>query len=288
MRKGIFIFSILLFGSQILFGAEMNIDKKASFESSFRVPVWWGLFHWPDEVTLRGEKVVDPSAQIVRYPKKRSWEWMEMVLNKSWLPPENTPMYCIKEEFDGRDVTRITWSYREYRIEVSQTGSIFALKILAQVSDKFGRESSQRLEAARELCRQCFNTEGRMWSRTGYPVVVIPELNEKIVNFSFDSAKMKQVDKVVFGQPKSMEDEGVKLPTLPPGGGPVELTPDLNSPGGWWYWFRNVNWWNDGQAVGFYFLKKDGPGPRILSFSRRNDQNWFDVPRDRLGRPISF
>lgn len=291
MKNLTIICMILFLGHRVFGGDAMSKDNTpATIEAALSAPVL-SLFHWPDAAVLNGEKAIAPGASIIAAPGKQSWEWINRVIGASWLPSTNAHMHFIGKEFDGRDVTRIEWIHGDYRVEVSQTASIFTMKLIPQRGANMGRDSGQRFEAARQVCRQIFNREGRMWSQdaqgAGRPVVV-PDLNEKIGEFSFDAARMKQLptDKIVVGKARSMKDEGIDSTT--PREGPLSVVaPNERSPDAWHYWFRNVNWWNDGQAVGFYFLKVDGPGAWAPSFVGEIDKNWFHGPRDRLGRPIS-
>lgn len=289
--KNLAIICMNLFLSNLVFGDDTRSkdNTPTMIEAALPAPVW-SLFHWPDVAVLNGEKAIDPDALIVAGPGRRSWEWINRVISESWLPPTNAYMHFISQEFDGRDVTRVEWTHGDNRVEVSQTASLFAMKIISKRAENLSRDSGSRLESARQLCRHIFNREGHMWSRDAQGMVrtfVIPDLNEKIVEFSFDPAKSKQlsVDKVVTGMARSMKDEGIASATpregLREGGVPNE-----NSPDAWPHWFRNINWWNDGQAVGFYFLKVDGLGAWVPSFVGEIDKSWFHVPKDRLGRPI--
>jgi hypothetical protein len=249
------------------------------------------LFHSPDAAGKSGGQIVDPSAREVASPKKRAWEWIYKVVDTSWRPSTNTEMAFLRKEFLDRDVVRIMWDRNGYHIEVAQTASIFTMKLVPQGAANMGSESESRLEFARQLCRQVFNREGRLWGQDAQGAgraVAISGLSEKIVEYSFDITKMKQLsaDKVVIGVAKSMKDEGVDSPApREEPSGVVAL--NEKSKEAWHYWFRNVNWWNDGQAVGFYFLKVDGPGAWVPSFVGEIDKNWFHGPRDRLGRPLT-
>lgn len=264
-------------------------NKPTSLIAALPSPVW-KLFNWPDTAIIKGEKAIAPDAPIAIVSGRQSWLWINQVVDTAWLPPENTLMHFIAKEFDDRDVTHVEWTHGKYRVEVSQTASIFSMKLMLQEAGNVGDNSDLRYNIARQLCRQIFKREGRMWSQNargeGVPVV-IPEINEKIMAFSFDVAKTKQLsaDKVVVGEAKSMEDEGIDASTRYQVV-PVGVAPNERSPEAWNYWFRNVNWWNDGKAVGFYFLKIEGSSAWVPSFIGEIDKNWFRVPRDRSGRPI--
>lgn len=248
------------------------------------------LFQRPEVVIVTGGKRVDPGALAVAAPKKQSWEWINRVIDSSWLPPMNAEMAFLSKEFDDRDVTRIGWEHDDYHIEVSQTASIFAMRLVSRGNNGTGRDSTRRLENARQLCLKVFNREGRMWTQdtqgAGRPVVV-HGLKESIAEACFDPARVKELpsDKVVVGVDWSMEDEGVASSTA--GDEPSAVGPPRpGTPEASHYWFRNVSWWNDGKAIGFYFLKLDGPGSWVPSFVGEIDKNWFHDPKDRMGRPV--
>lgn len=291
MKKTIIFFLILFSGYQIFADEAMKRDITASRFGIISTALLSQLFQWPDEATLNGKKAVEPSAGIVRLPKNISWMWIKKIFNESWQPPQNAQMFFLRKEFNGRDVTRVAWQHDGYRIEVSQTSSVFAAKIIPQIPDRLGSDNTQRFQIARQLCRQIFAHEGKMWSQdaNGSGIATsVPELNKKILEFSFDEAKINQTqgDNIVFGNPKTMKDEGVAFPSLPSNRPSIASLTDLRSWVAWYYWFRNVNWWNDGQAVGFYFLKIEGLAAWTPLYFDENDKRWFDIPRDRSGRPI--
>lgn len=248
------------------------------------------LARWPDATILSGEKAVDPTAFIVAFPKDQSWEWINLVISEAWRPPASATMYFIAKEFYDMDATRIEWNHGAYHVQVSQTSSVFTMKITPLKGISFEGKKTMRSEAARQLSRQIFNSESKMHSYDahGSPIpVAINGLNEKIAEFSFDPTKMKQLstDQVVVGEAKSKEDEGISsTPPQDKNSGAAAIS--VNSPEAWYYWFRNVNWWNDGHAIGFYFLKSNGKGSGTPSFVGNAGVNWFQGPHDRLGRPL--
>jgi hypothetical protein len=52
------------------------------------------------------------------------------------------------------------------------------------------------------------------------------------------------------------------------------------TPESWMYWFRKVNWWNDGKSAGFFFFKVEA-GPWIPSYAGEFDRNWFRVRKPK-------
>ncbi len=52
------------------------------------------------------------------------------------------------------------------------------------------------------------------------------------------------------------------------------------------YWFRMVNWWNDGKNVGFYFLKVE-EGAWLPSYCGDIDRGFFKVVSGITSRPAT-
>ncbi len=167
MRNLSVILLVLFSGSRMLHGNSVAGDGAGpdTFEASFPAPAVLMLFRWPDQAVLTGERAVDPHSDIVAAQGKMARKWMQKVLDASWLPPENTRVFFIREEFLGRDVVRAAWERNGCHIEVAQTASLFTLKIIPPEADKAGDDKTQRFEFAKQMCRRIFNREGRMWSQ---------------------------------------------------------------------------------------------------------------------------
>lgn len=292
MKKLIIVLSILIFWHHEVFaGSKATNSNTLSIETVLPIPVLM-LCDWPKSSTLSGNQSIDPEDKIALAPRKQSWDWIARVLHKSWVPPKNTRMFFLRKEIDGRDVTRVTWSHGDYRLEVSQTASIFVIRVVSYIAKTMDGDVNRRFETSRQICRQIFNNEGKMWyqdSSGARSFIVVDELNEKIADFSFDVTKIKQAmnNKMIVGQAKSERDEGIS-PFHSSEENMGNVTPDIKSSESWCYWFRNVGWLNDGQSVSFFFLKINGPGAWIPSYGGETDKDWFREPRDRLGRPISI
>ena len=290
MRNLLTTLAVICLGYPVVGDEAMNTNPiPITIETALPSPVV-ALFQWTEKTSLRGSKTLDLEDPLVASAKKQAWNWINKVLDRSWRPPANNMMLFIHDEFDDRDVVRIGWDHGGYRVEVSQTASIFALRIMSQGPDTAGETVQQRIEVARTLAQQVFNHEGRKWMQDAQGAgrsVIISSLKEKICESSFDAKQVKQLsaDKVVIGTAKSKQNTGFRSSEYRSGSVAID-TPETTSDE-WHYWFSNVNWWNDGNAVGFYFLKKDGPGAWIPSFVGNIDKNWFHGPRDRMGRPIS-
>lgn len=238
------------------------------------------LFHWPAPSVLNGPNRVDSDANEVTWPKKQCLEWLiKRVLAPSWLPPKDVELIFIRNEFDGRDTVRTAWERNEYIIQVSQTASVFAMKLTPLGNRNTGADSREKTQNAKLLCAQVFAKEGYRWGSGAGTKVQIKGLSEKIASYSFRPELVRHLkdDKAVCGRPQTMNEAGVKQPQ-----NDVEALreSDPNNPNwdktasSYSYWFRMVNWWNDGKSIGFYFLKVE-EGAWIPSYFGDIDKNFF-------------
>ncbi|MBN1868579.1 hypothetical protein JW916_14955 [Candidatus Sumerlaeota bacterium] len=246
------------------------------------------LFQWPDASIPNGEKRLDAGDPVVASARSNSTQWIEKVLDSSVRPSTDTEMLFLDNEFDGCDVTRTEWDRDDLHFEVSQTLQTFALKIAPLDDGGTGDDAEGRFEFARDLCLKVFSreTEMRQWDATCVPV---RDLEKKIAGWSFDRGKMRELpeDKVVTGGTFSMMPAGKPdAKHLHPDQNeepPVDPTETFEA---YYYWFRNVGWWNDGRYVGFFFPKSEGIGARPVFVGAEIGRRWFDIPRDRMGHPF--
>lgn len=245
------------------------------------------LFAWPDVATLEGAGRVPADAKEVSFPRNQTQEWLHKVLAESWLPESDTPIIFLQNEFDGRDVVRMRWKHEHWHIQVSQTASIFTIKLTPINGSGTGTSSEARAKKAKEMCLNIFAKEGRRWGTQG-DVISVENLNEKITRYTFESGKRLDLKGSVWGRGKTMQEHGVRSPKS------TEQTlrqrcadnPDWDmNEVAWQYWFRMVEWWNDGESIGFYFLKKE-EGAWMPNYEGNIDRGWFKLPHDRSGRPL--
>ncbi len=246
------------------------------------------LFGWPAQSTLRSLDRIDASAAEVIFPKKQCLSWLRKVISPLWLPTEDVEFVFIRDEFDKRDTVRTSWQRNGYDIQISQTASIFCIKLSPLDKKNLGADNPKKINNAKQLCLQIFNTTGRRWSYddNGWPIKVpIQNLSKKIVSYSFDAEFILYLkdDASVKGRSKNEFEAKVKRPT-----DKTECkrqtdpdNPDWeNTAYAYDYWFRRVNWWNDGKNVGFYFLKVE-EGAWLPSYYGNIDKTFFKVRETR-------
>ncbi len=238
------------------------------------------LFQWPAPSVLNGPNRVDNNAVELVWPKKQCQEWLNKVIAKQWLPDKNPELIFIRDEFEGRDVVRATWEINDYRVDISQTASIFAIKVSPLGGRITGAEREEKIENAKHLCLEIFNKTGYRWSADGEKVP-LKRLDKKIASYSFRPELVKYMpeDRAVWGRPQTVHEAGVSPPKED---AEIHRQMDPNNPD--WdnssmsynYWFRMVNWWNDGKSIGFYFLKVE-EGSWLPSYYANFDKNFFRV-----------
>lgn len=238
------------------------------------------LFQWPDDSILNGPGHIDIDATEVKAAQAQAFDWIKKVLSEDWLPPVDTQPVCIRSEFDGRDVIRVKYEVKGYEIQVSQTATIFTIKLSHLDKRALGGDLNGKINAAKDMCSEVFNRTGKRWTGQGKEIV-IPELNTKIAAYSFVQDTIVSVpgDMAGWGRPQTMSESGKSSPHSE---AESEEANDPKNPDwedaaiSWSYWFRNVSWWNDGHSIGFYFLKIEA-GPWVPSYESHStpDKHWF-------------
>lgn len=248
----------------------------SSLKEAIPSPAYY-LFQWPNNSVLNGPCRIDPLTIKNSPPLTMPDAWIKKVLAKSWWPPASSKPIYLHGEFQERDVVRMAWEKDACRIEVSQTATVMAIKISKLDGSAWGNTANEKIETAKKLCSEIFNeTEQR---RTGQlELVPVPGLPEKIISFSFnpDSIHVLPEDNAIWGRHQSMTEENLKPRTQ-------EENEQDDRPGNinwylgaasWKWWFRNIDWWNDGKSVGYYFFKSEAD-QWIPSGDNKIDRTWF-------------
>lgn len=242
------------------------------------------MAQWPDASVLTGGNAVDPSDISVAKAKEQAWVWIRKVIDAPWQPLQDTNMVFIKKEFGDLDMARISWERNDYLVEVTQTASIFSMKLTPLSDAKPEYDPARQFDAAMRMCLVVFAREGRVWEPDddGNPIaVIVPNLNTKINAVSFSRVKQELptssfvVKKnrnraTVVGSAKKGQGEQFSRSAR------LRQVSGLDgSDGTGSYWFQNVNWWHDGVSCGFYFEKSDGWVSPQPSPGDDADRNWF-------------
>lgn len=252
------------------------------------------LLLWPSSSVMEGKRLSHDLIEVA-YPKKQCREWLYKVIDSSWLPDKKPEPILIKNEFDDRDVVRFRWLKNGYDIEVSQTASIFVMKLTPQDGHSMGKDDKEKLNMAKELCLQVFAKQGRRWAGQGN-TIAISNLAQKIASYSFreDTIQNLQGDNIILsGRPRTMKEESIDK-TQNETQGQIENASNSEwemTKRAWRYWFRNVYWRNDGKCLSIFFPKVEDDvssdvGIGVPGWGGQNDKNWFRLPKDRSGKTI--
>lgn len=214
---------------------------------------------------------------------RASWDshyWIEKVLAGKWRPRSNSTMCLMKEQIDGRDVTRMNWSVNGCEFEATQTGSLFVLKVVETNTSLSKQSAPERVEHVRKLCRRIFSQTSFRYDGNGN-CVVISELTSNIAAWSAPSDVSPAIEGNAVNHSPSKIPETERDRILPSG-----KTNWINSRSAFSYWFRHIYWWNVGDEVVFYLPKimAGGSNPFLgpldnPDFEDRRDWNYFDLTK---------
>lgn len=280
---------VLLVGTMLIAnaqGQQMSHRKKPKkLDEAIPSPVK-ELFDWPTQSMLRDLKQIDGGAAEVIFPNRECLIWLKKVLSPLWLPKGDVEFIYIQGEFDSRDTVRASWQRNGFDIQVSQTRTIITIKLSPIDKKSLGVDKLKKINNAKQLCFQIFNKIGRRksYDDNGWHVFVpVRNLPKKIVSFSFDPELVLYLDNdaSVKGRAKHVREAKVKRPANKTEQ-KVQTDPNNIDWGdtsyAYDYWFRNINWWNDGKSVGFYFLKMES-GSWTPSYDANVDKNFFRVSK---------
>lgn len=242
------------------------------------------LFTWPSQSILKGEGRVGGESAEILYPKKQCLLWLKKTFSPLWLPGDEIDFIFIRDEFDGRDVVRASWERNGYSIQVSQTASIFTIKLTPVKNVGLGVDKRQKTDKTKKVCLDIFNDVGMRWTLDEIGArtkVEIKGFNKKIASYSFKPELSKHLkdDNSAWGRPKTKLEAKVKRPT-DEDEYKKQIDPNYpdweNTEFAYNYWFRKINWFNDGKSMGFYFLKVED-GSWIPSYGANFDKTFFRV-----------
>lgn len=234
------------------------------------------LFAWPDQEVLNGPKQIRANAPEIAYAKTQCLEWIKTALDTAWCPSTNTEIHFLKKEFADHDVVRMAWNSHGFRMEVSQTHSLFAIKLMPQNQQFFGDGIIQKMHAVKDMSIQIFNKNGTFYdSRKGQiEPETLTNLTGLVESWSFVSDQVKTTTEGMVYRELQPGKERYKPESVET---PWKMTVESHE-----YWFRNIYWWNNGSQIGFYFPKSKGYGARAVAFAGFLYDDSFDKNFFRL------
>lgn len=250
------------FGQEILVQplANERLDKHLTF-----VP--HQLSQWPSEKLLKSKKRLSSQSPPVKKNAAATLSWVKKIIDADWLPKEDPSLLFLRDEFQDWDTCRGTWDREGYKIQVSQTRSIFMIKLIPLDNKGTGEGFAARRKFARQLASKAFSNATSVYTWQ-LDRLRVSDLRERIAETSFSDMKtrMLRADQVAVGEPLTLEEFNQNSPS------PVKSESGKSS---FNYWYRNIYWWNDGNSVGFYFNKIDGPDANSMSWASSIDRVWL-------------
>ena len=124
----------------------------------------------------------------------------------------------VRSGLVGRDVIRVRYLANGYDIQLSQTVSLFAIKLTPQNGQDTGTDDNGKLEAAKALCLRIFVKTGMRWNpQVGDPRdFPVNDLPQKIASCSFRKdtcLRMTGDESILIGRPRTKQEEGVQTAT---------------------------------------------------------------------------
>lgn len=188
-----------------------------------------------------------------------SWSWIMRTIDRQQLPKSKAGMRAFVANGDAKDCTRITWISNDFQFYVCQTRSIFVMKV-SPIHGGTGIARDRRIQVVKDVCEKvfCDTAINPSPEDEGEPVKV-SDIPQKICTASFTWAQIPDLpgDEVVTGQPS--------FDAFYFAGAISEFE----------YWYRRVSWWNDGESVGLYFPKTQGPGAIRVGLEGVLDGKWL-------------
>lgn len=249
---------------QEAYTAQDNVDYKKKGPTTLAAlvgPEVLKLSGWPDESVLARSKMESTGTSRAMIAKTEGRNWIGRVLAPSWLPPKHTEMFFSPSETRHQDVFRMKWQSNDYEIEVSQTERILVMRLIPSDNKGTGANADDRLKTAHDICLKVFTDVGRWWCPEISDSVPVSDLAQKIASYSFSSSTTRTLEGgILFGRPKTREDEGVKRLQADNERVKEQMADNPmwdKSHESWRYWFRKVYWWNDGKSVVILLMKKE-------------------------------
>ncbi len=235
------------------------------------------LLQWPSAQDIEAKRVSADRSDVVVATNQCN-AWLHKVIDKTWLPADDLTPLLLRNEMDGRDVVRYMWTTNGFRIQVAQTATIFTMRLFPDEGQIMGQDRTNRLRIARDLCRRIFAKEGRRYTDQGNAVSV-SNLDEKIASYSFGADTLFEFkdSPQLCGRPRTMEEAGVRKTDAAVN---AQMDDNARNPDwymterAWNYWFHMVNWWNDGESIGVFFLKVED-GAWCPDYGGSLDRKWF-------------
>jgi hypothetical protein len=268
------------------------IDEKADHLGAAFPPLVSQVATWPPEGVLAGPGRVP--VEEYRDQANQSVAWLERVVQATMRPvPDEAfckSLILLKGGPETADVVRAQWTKDGYAFQVSQSLAVMTIRVIPPAGTDLGQTAEKKRQYAAGLALRVFaDTDTRAGlDAEGNPMTVsVGGLAGKIVDYSFQPTKTRELKDAVVGTAVTMQDMGVRPPESGEEINAENQVDNANwdrSSSSWSYWWRHVNWWNDGKSVVFVILKCDA-GAIQVDYVSPELNRWFRTWNARPATP---
>ena len=238
-------------------GLERKLSALENFPKKAEV-----LFSWPSETMISGTKHVTKDRNINTLRAYRtSLGWIEKVISPNWLPIDpnylKNNLIMIEDEYGLIDATHVRWEHNGYAIEITQTQTVFAVKLTPLGTVTVADTSTAKKQLARAKCSEILAEYADVEIRK--PVdseIVKKNIKPIILKSSVDEAYIYDSNDITYSTCKKLNIN------------------DKEDKFNFDYWWRRINWWTNGKSIGIYTLKTEG-GAWSPNYESKLDEKWF-------------
>ncbi len=196
-----------------------------------------------------------------------SKQWIENVFYSGILPKYTVEYLCIENWNGERDLIRTKWRSEKYLFEVTQTVSVFNVKVTPHAGFENGQSIEQKVDQAKQVCYDIFNKSlDKKKYTNGFEFSSKPP--DRVAEYMVNTLFLKD-DFQIFDNIKTNEIIAGHLISPEPVGSTSTYQ---------YAWYDVVSWWHNGESVTFYFQKPViGRSQSLFNelFSSRRDAKWF-------------
>ena len=282
-KRLVMVFTVCIYGYAGIAVAANGLSSDAATIGITRLsptnlpPTFRRLFDWPSDSELSGTNRLSDSSPDARDVKADAVNWLESVVDQTWLSSNSLQTVFLRSEFENRDVVRTKWiSTNGSRFEVSQTRSLFTLK-MTPIQSNTDNGKLIDVDQVRTLLADILQSNASIIGSNG--TITFDDVKKAALFYSINTARIthEQGGLEIFGDPRDMsvEDEAFHV-------GSVRMRKPIPATNETWfgklrsldYWFCQLHWWTDGKCIGVYCFKASG-GPIVPAASYMYDTNWF-------------
>jgi hypothetical protein len=222
------------------------------------------LNYWPTVEAYKKKQIYNERTLGVKVPLKNSKIWTKDILSSTWQPPYKTKKLIIHNEAGCYDTIRKKWKNEGFEVQLTQTYTLFMLKLVKLNGESFGSSKGERLTNISKLASLIFASSYFIRNNQGNKV---PLTISQLLNKNFSSKDIKYIDNgnIIYHIAKTVEFTSLKGQNY----GMVRSLP----------WYEMINWFNKKNMVCFYFLKSEGgASPQGINFESRYNSTQFEIP----------